>query len=82
MLGYVSGVSKNLAESIVKHRDEKGTFVSREALKEVKGFGPKAFEQAAGFLRIIGAENPLDNSAVHPENYGFIPGSCLQHVGI
>ncbi|MDR1830187.1 MAG: RNA-binding transcriptional accessory protein [Candidatus Fibromonas sp.] len=72
LLGYVSGVNKNLAEGIVKHRDEHGTFASREALKEIKGFGQKTFEQAAGFLRIHGAENPLDNSAVHPENYGLV----------
>ena len=72
LLGYVSGVNKNLADSIVKHRDEHGAFASREALKEIKGFGQKAFEQAAGFLRIQGAENPLDNSAVHPENYGLV----------
>jgi len=72
LLGYVSGVNKNLADSIVKFRDERGAFASRESLKEVKGFGQKAFEQAAGFLRIHGAENPLDNSAVHPENYGLV----------
>jgi uncharacterized protein len=72
LLGYVSGVNKTLADSIVKHRDEHGAFASRESLKEIKGFGPKAFEQAAGFLRIHGAENPLDNSAVHPENYGLV----------
>ncbi|MCL2206688.1 MAG: RNA-binding transcriptional accessory protein, partial [Fibromonadales bacterium] len=72
LLGYVSGVNKNLAESIVKHRDEKGAFASRESLKDVKGFGQKAFEQAAGFLRIQEAQNPLDNSAVHPENYGLV----------
>jgi len=72
LLGYVSGVNKSLADSIVKHRDENGTFASRESLKEIKGFGQKAFEQAAGFLRIQGAENPLDNSAVHPENYSLV----------
>jgi len=72
LLGYVSGVNKNLADSIVKHRDEHGAFASREALKDIKGFGQKAFEQAAGFLRIHGAANPLDNSAVHPENYGLV----------
>ena len=72
LLGYVSGVNKSLAESIVKYRDDNGAFASRESFKEVKGFGQKAFEQAAGFLRIIGAENPLDNSAVHPENYGLV----------
>lgn len=72
LLGYVAGLSKNISESIVKHRDENGAFKSREDLKNVKGLGPKAFEQAAGFMRVSGAENPLDNSAVHPENYALV----------
>jgi len=72
LLSYVSGISKNLSESIVKFRNEKGAFASRKAVLEVKGFGPKAFEQAAGFLRISNAENPLDGSAVHPENYELV----------
>ena len=80
LLGYVSGVNRNLADSIVKYRDEKGTFASRESLKDVKGFGQKAFEQAAGFLRIHGAENPLDNSAVHPENYDLV-GKIAEKAG-
>lgn len=72
LLAYVAGVSKTLAESVVKHRDAKGSFKSRQDVLNVKGFGPKAFEQAAGFLRIPGAENPLDCSAVHPENYSLV----------
>ncbi|MDR3000535.1 MAG: RNA-binding transcriptional accessory protein [Fibromonadaceae bacterium] len=80
LLGYVSGVNKSLAESIVKHRDENGAFASRESLKDVKGFGQKAFEQAAGFLRIHNAENPLDNSAVHPENYDLV-GKMAEKAG-
>ncbi|MCK9183640.1 MAG: helix-hairpin-helix domain-containing protein, partial [Fibrobacteraceae bacterium] len=60
LLAYVAGVSKTLSESVVKHRDAKGSFKSRQDVLNVKGFGPKAFEQAAGFLRIPGAENPLD----------------------
>lgn len=72
LLGHVAGLSKAISESIVKHREENGAFKSREDLKKVKGFGPKAFEQAAGFMRIPGAENPLDDSAVHPENYALV----------
>lgn len=72
LLGYVSGINKNLAHNIVEYRNDKGAFASRQDLLKVKGFGPKAFEQAAGFLRIPNAENPLDCSAVHPENYGLV----------
>ena len=61
-----------MAENIVKHRQEIGAFQSRTELKKVKGLGPKAFEQAAGFLRIREGENPLDNSSVHPESYELI----------
>ncbi len=69
LLSYVSGLNPRLAEAIVTHRDEKGPFKSRKEIKEVPGIGPKAFEQAAGFLRIRDAANPLDASAVHPERY-------------
>jgi uncharacterized protein len=72
LLSYVSGLGQALAENIVRHRDEKGPFSSREELKSVKRLGPKAFEQAAGFLRIRGSANPLDASAVHPESYGLV----------
>ena len=72
LLQYVSGLSASLAENIVKHRQEIGAFQSRTELKNVKGLGPKAFEQAAGFLRIREGENPLDNSSVHPESYELI----------
>lgn len=72
LLSYVAGINKSLANNIVKHRDSNGAFSSRQDLLKVSGFGPKAFEQAAGFLRIHGAANPLDNSAVHPENYAFV----------
>jgi uncharacterized protein len=77
----VAGVSKNLAESIVKHRDQNGAFKSRKDLLTVKGFGPKAFEQAAGFMRVSGSENPLDCSAVHPENYPLVE-SIAEKVGV
>jgi uncharacterized protein len=70
LLAYVSGVSKRLAGAIVAHRDENGPFESRTDLKKVKGLGPKAFEQAAGFLRVPGSRNPLDNTTIHPESYG------------
>jgi len=69
LLTYVAGIGPKLAERIVEHRDEFGPFRSREAIKSVAGLGPKAFEQAAGFLRIRGGENPLDVSAIHPESY-------------
>ena len=70
LLGYVSGVSKKVAGAIVAHRDENGPFESRGDLKKVKGLGPKAFEQAAGFLRVPGSRNTLDNTTIHPESYG------------
>ena len=69
LLGYVSGISKRVAAAIVAHRDENGPFGSRAELKKVKGLGPKAFEQAAGFLRVPGSKNPLDNTTIHPESY-------------
>ncbi|MHC4871260.1 MAG: Tex family protein [Planctomycetota bacterium] len=72
LLTYVSGLGPQLAGNIVKHRNENGPFKSRSALKKVARLGPKAFEQAAGFLRIRDAKNPLDMSAVHPERYDIV----------
>jgi protein Tex len=72
LLTYVSGLGAQMAKNIVDYRAEKGAFTSRAALKEVPRLGPKAFEQAAGFLRIREAKNPLDNSAVHPESYHIV----------
>lgn len=69
LLSYVSGLGPGLAENIVEYRTENGPFASRNELKKVKRLGDKAFEQAAGFLRIREAKNPLDNSSVHPESY-------------
>jgi protein Tex len=69
LLGYVAGIGPTLAKNIVKHREQKGEFKNRTSLFEVMGFGPKAFEQSAGFLRVPESENPLDNTAVHPESY-------------
>jgi len=72
LLGYVSGLGPALASSIVAYRNEHGPFKSRAQLKEVPRLGAKAFEQAAGFLRIRDGEHPLDGSAVHPETYGVV----------
>lgn len=72
LLSYVSGIGPALARKIVKHRESAGAFQSRKQLMKVSGFGAKTFEQAAGFLRIRGAENPLDASAVHPERYELV----------
>jgi uncharacterized protein len=69
LLGYVSGIGSKLAERIVAYRDENGIFADREAIRQVPGLGPKAFEQSAGFLRIREGKNPLDASAIHPESY-------------
>ncbi|MFC1557910.1 Tex family protein [candidate division KSB1 bacterium] len=72
LLTYVSGLGPKLAQSIIDYRNENGAFGSRESIKKVKGVGKKAFEQAAGFLRIRDGENPLDASAVHPESYPVV----------
>ncbi|VUX08858.1 30S ribosomal protein S1 [Streptococcus pasteurianus] len=69
LLAHVSGLNKTISENIVKYRDENGRIASREDIKKVPRLGAKAFEQAAGFLRIPGAENILDNTGVHPESY-------------
>ncbi|HXY58182.1 MAG TPA: Tex family protein [Methylocystis sp.] len=72
LLARVSGLSETLAVNIVTHRDAKGPFKSRAALKEVPRLGPKAFEQSAGFLRILDGDDPLDRSGVHPEAYPLV----------
>ncbi|MCQ2235863.1 MAG: RNA-binding transcriptional accessory protein [Bacteroidales bacterium] len=72
LLTYVSGLGPQLAQNIVDYRAENGAFTSRTQLKKVPRLGAKAYEQCAGFLRIRGAENPLDNSAVHPEVYSIV----------
>jgi uncharacterized protein len=72
LLTYVSGLGPQLARNIVEYRKDQGMFPSREDLKKVPRMGPKAFEQAAGFLRIREGNNPLDNSAVHPESYYIV----------
>ena len=72
LLTYVSGLGPTLAQNIVDYRTENGAFASRKELMKVPRMGAKAFEQCAGFLRIPGAKNPLDNSAVHPESYAVV----------
>ena len=72
LLMYVSGLGPTLAKNIVDYRKENGAFTSRAQLKKVPRLGPAAFQQCAGFLRIPGAKNPLDNSAVHPESYAIV----------
>lgn len=72
LLTYVSGLGPTLAKNIVEYRKQNGAFTSRTQLKKVSRLGPSAFEQCAGFLRIPGAKNPLDNSAVHPESYKIV----------
>lgn len=72
LLTYVSGLNATIAENIVKYRNENGAFKSRKELLKVSRLGEKTFEQAAGFLRVRGAENPLDQSAVHPESYSIV----------
>ena len=72
LLSYVSGLGATLAKNIVDYRNANGAFPSRAALKKVPRLGPKAFEQAAGFLRLRGGKNPLDASAVHPERYEIV----------
>lgn len=72
LLSYVSGIGPKLAENIVSYRDENGAFASRNQILNVPRLGAKAFEQAAGFLRVKQAENPLDDSAVHPERYEVV----------
>jgi len=77
LLTYVSGLGPQLAKNIVAHRDEHGPFSSRESLKKVSRLGEKAFEQAAGFLRIRNGSHPLDACAVHPESYSIVDAMAL-----
>lgn len=72
LLSYVSGIGPKIAQNIINYRNENGSFTSRTSIKKVPSLGAKAFEQAAGFLRIKNAKNPLDDSAVHPENYVLV----------
>jgi len=69
LLQYVSGINRRVAEALVAYRNEHGPFTSREQLKQVPGLGPATFVQAAGFLKVQGGENPLDDTFIHPESY-------------
>src|SRR5262249_57856581 len=69
LLGYVAGLNSKTARAVVSHRDTNGPFESRKQLLKVKGLRPKALEQAAGFLRLPDAPDPLDHTAIHPESY-------------
>ncbi len=81
LLTYVSGIGPGLASSIIQHRNEQGPFNSRQALKKVPRLGEKAFEQAAGFIRVAQSTNPLDKSAVHPESYEVV-AAMAQDLGV
>lgn len=81
LLSYVAGITSGLARNIVAYRDSQGVFRNRQDLFKVNKFGPKTFEQSAGFLRIRDSENPLDNSAVHPESY-FIVELIAQDLNV
>lgn len=81
LLTYISGLGPLLAQNIVNYRAENGAFQSREELKKVARMGPKAFQQAAGFLRVSGGKNPLDNSAVHPESY-WVVEKMVKDLGV
>lgn len=69
LLEHIAGISKSIAKNIIEYREENGDFTSRAQLKKVKRLGPQAFTQCAGFMRILDAKNPLDNTGVHPESY-------------
>ena len=81
LLSYVSGLNRTLAHNIVQFRDSNGAFADRKALLKVERLGPKAFEQAAGFLRIVNGTNPLDSSAVHPEAYPVVD-KIVDHTAV
>ncbi len=78
LLSYVSGIGSKLAENIIAYRSQNGAFTSRETIKDIPRLGNKAFEQSAAFLRIKQAQNPLDNSAVHPESYAIVQNMAKQ----
>jgi uncharacterized protein len=81
LLTHVAGVGPKLASAIVSYRNDNGQFKARAELKKVSGLGPKAFEQAAGFMRIRNGKNPLDASAIHPESY-TIAEAVLERAGL
>lgn len=80
LLEHIAGISKTIAKNIVAYREENGEFTSRAQLKKVKRLGPQAFVQCAGFMRVLDAKNPLDNTGVHPESYDICKG-MLEKIG-
>ena len=76
LLAHISGLSKRVAQNIVKHREEKGIFIDREQIRDIDGVGDFRFQQAAGFMRIPESKNPLDNTAIHPESYEAAEKLC------
>lgn len=76
LLSYISGLSKRVAQNIVKYREENGMFKNREQIREIEGVGDFRFQQAAGFMRIPESENPFDNTAIHPESYEAAEKLC------
>lgn len=81
LLRYISGIGPKMAERIVAYRDEQGPFSDRQAINSVPGFGVRAFEQAAGFLKISGGDSPLDNTSIHPESY-LVAEAVLDLIGL
>jgi uncharacterized protein len=81
LLSYVAGVSRKVADAIVKHREEHGPFRCREDLRKVKGLGDKTYQQAAGFLKIPGGDRPLDNTFIHPESYPAVE-RLFEYLGV
>lgn len=81
LLSYVAGIGSSVAKKIVKHREDKGAFSTREQLLKVSGLGQRTYQQSAGFLRVRESENPLDGSAVHPEQYSVVE-SILKDLGM
>lgn len=80
LLEHIAGISKTIAKNIVAYREENGEFTSRAQLKKVKRLGPQAFVQCAGFMRVLDAKNPLDNTGVHPESYNICK-AMLEKIG-
>lgn len=81
LLSYVAGISRRVADAIVKHREQHGPFRQREALKKVKGLGDKTYQQAVGFLKIVEGAQPLDNTFIHPESYAVVE-RLFEYLGV
>ncbi|MGX7107795.1 Tex family protein [Hutsoniella sourekii] len=81
LLEHVSGLTQTTAKNIIAHRDQIGAYTSRDQIKDVKRLGPKTYEQSVGFIRILGGENPLDQTSIHPESYD-VATAILDKVGV